>query len=238
MEEVKVQKPSPGRIVLFVDKLADGSQKAYPAIVCEVHPNIPDKCVLAVFDDCVHGPFKEHNRGETEAGLICLGNIAPEYVIATRSDLPEPFHWHWPPRESEKEPNIMTIEQSKIFEACARAAHEANRAYCIALGDDSQPPWESAPEWQRSSALKGVEGVLLHGNGPEESHRCWLEEKEATGWKYGPKKDPEKKEHPCFVPYARLPPEQRLKDDIFVTTVRTVARALGWTKYPTLLGHV
>ena len=31
---------------------------------------------------------------------------------------------------------------------------------------------------------------------------------EADGWKYGPVKDPEKKEHPCFVPYDDLPPSR------------------------------
>ncbi len=118
------------------------------------------------------------------------------------------------------------------IEACARAAHEVNRAYCLALGDASQAPWQGAPEWQRTSALNGVRGVL-DGNTPEQSHEGWLAEKAATGWKYGPVKDPEKKEHPCFVPYAELPPEQKKKDSLFVSTVRCVAAALGMTvTYP------
>jgi hypothetical protein len=111
-------------------------------------------------------------------------------------------------------------------EACAAAAHEANRAYCAALGDLSQPAWTDAPDWQRQSALKGVDGVLA-GNGPEQSHEGWLEEKRTAGWKYGPVKNPEKREHPCFVAYSDLPPEQKRKDDIFVTTVRVMAKALG-----------
>lgn len=110
--------------------------------------------------------------------------------------------------------------------ACARAAHEVNRAYCIGIGDDSQPPWEHAPDWQRESALKGVDGVRL-GNGPEASHESWLVEKAATGWKYGPVKDPEKKQHPCFVPYAELPEAQKSKDALFVTTVRAMIEAFG-----------
>lgn len=105
------------------------------------------------------------------------------------------------------------------IEAAARAAHEANRAYCIALGDNSQMDWETAPEWQRSSCINGVRGVLA-GNGPEQSHESWLKEKTETGWKYGPVKDPEKKEHPCFVPYAELPESQKAKDDIFCAVVK------------------
>lgn len=115
----------------------------------------------------------------------------------------------------------------KVIEACAAAAHMANRAHCRAIGDDSQPLWEDAPEWQRKSARNGVIGVLVHGNGPGASHESWLAEKEADGWKYGPVKDPDKKEHPCFVPYDDLPPEQRAKDGVFVDTVKQVYAAMG-----------
>jgi hypothetical protein len=112
------------------------------------------------------------------------------------------------------------------IEACARAAHEANRAYCIAIGDDSQPSWEEAPDWQKSSARNGVTGVIA-GNTPEQSHESWLAEKRLTGWKFGPKKDPEKKEHPCFVAYAELPAAQKAKDSVFVGVVLCMAQALG-----------
>lgn len=113
-----------------------------------------------------------------------------------------------------------------IIEACARAAHEANRAYCIAIGDTSQPSWEEAPRWQRASARMGIKGALA-GNTPEQSHESWLAEKRRTGWVYGATKDPERKEHPCMVPYADLPPEQRAKDKLYLAVVRTMFDALG-----------
>lgn len=115
---------------------------------------------------------------------------------------------------------------SKIVERCAEAAHEANRIYCASMGDGSQVPWAEAPEWQRDSCRKGVAGALA-GNTPEQSHECWLVEKLRTGWVYGPTKDPKNKMHPCMVPYAELPQEQRAKDAIFVAVVRAVAKGLS-----------
>lgn len=114
----------------------------------------------------------------------------------------------------------------KQIEACARAAHEANRAYCLAIGDTSQPSWDTAPDWQKSSAMNGVRGAL-DGNTPEQSHESWMREKLDNGWTFGPVKDPEKREHPCMVPYAELPPEQRAKDSIFLAVVRAVAAAMA-----------
>lgn len=105
-------------------------------------------------------------------------------------------------------------------EAIAKVCHEANRAYCETIGDNSQPAWEDAPAWQRGSAIKGVEFCITHPDAPPSAnHDNWLAVKEAEGWKYGPVKDPEKKEHPCFVPYDQLPVEQQKKDALFRAVV-------------------
>ena len=102
----------------------------------------------------------------------------------------------------------------------AAIAHALNRAYCQAIGDNSQPTWEEAPQWQKDSAVKGVEFHIANPDAtPENSHESWLKQKQEEGWKYGPVKDADKKEHPCFVPYAELPEAQKAKDYIFRETV-------------------
>lgn len=104
------------------------------------------------------------------------------------------------------------------IERKARACHEINRAYCAGLGDMSQVTWEDAPEWQKESARKGVV-VALNGATPEQLHESWMAVKRAEGWTYGPVKDPDAKQHPCFVPYAELPQAQRIKDFLFRAAV-------------------
>ena len=103
----------------------------------------------------------------------------------------------------------------------ARLCHEANRAYCQGIGDDSQLPWDDAPQWQKDSAVAGVRFHKLNPNaGDSASHDSWMAHKIADGWVYGPVKDPEKKEHPCMVPFASLPVEQQKKDALFRAIVK------------------
>ncbi|QNK03623.1 hypothetical protein H8F01_00715 [Dyella telluris] len=99
-------------------------------------------------------------------------------------------------------------------------AHEANREYCISIGDESQVPWSIAPAWQKESARNGVLAAKS-GLSPVELHASWSAQKIAEGWVYGPVKDSEAKTHPCLVSYDELPEVQKVKDIIF----RAVARA-------------
>lgn len=103
-----------------------------------------------------------------------------------------------------------------------------NRAYCIAIGDHTQPIWAEAPDWQKDSAINGVVAALANPAAtPADSHAGWLKQKLAEGWKYGAVKNVEAKEHPCCVPYEQLPPAQQKKDSLFLATVRAVAAELG-----------
>lgn len=113
-------------------------------------------------------------------------------------------------------------------EDIAKLCHETNRAYCFLLGDSSQASWEECPDWQRQSAIKGVQ---FHIANPEASdaasHESWLEDKRASGWTYGPIKDADKKEHPCFVPFTALPTSQQVKDTLFRSIVHATTRLLN-----------
>lgn len=102
----------------------------------------------------------------------------------------------------------------------ARICHEVNRGLCIGLGDNSQPAWEDAPDWQKESAVNGVTAIVEgRVNAPEDSHNGWSREKIEAGWTYGEVKDPAAKTHPCLVPFHDLPPAQQLKDMLFLQTV-------------------
>lgn len=100
-----------------------------------------------------------------------------------------------------------------------------NRRYCISIGDNTQPHWEDAPEWQKNSVRQGVK-LALEGATPEQSHASWLALKESEGWVYGESKDVDKKSHPCMVPYADLPEAQRRKDALYLSVVKSMWSAI------------
>ena len=112
-------------------------------------------------------------------------------------------------------------KQAHEIERVATICHEANRAYCATMGDDSQVPWDEAPAWQKETMVEGV--IYAWSNPlalPYDSHKSWMKTKQADGWKYGPEKDVKKKLHPCLVPYEDLPKSHRLKDDLFMAVAR------------------
>jgi hypothetical protein len=123
---------------------------------------------------------------------------------------------------------MLVLTLSEGIENIAKIAHELNRTYCAAIGDTSQPCWDVAPDWQKQSAIAGV---LFHLGNPNasasDSHDSWLAVKEADGWIYGPVKDADKKEHPCIVPYNKLPLEQQVKDHLF----KFIVHAIGNHKF-------
>ena len=122
-------------------------------------------------------------------------------------------------RDNTQQPEEMKMNIVQI----AKMAHEINKAYCEAIGDYSQPEWNDAPDWQRDSAINGVEFHLANPDAsPSASHDNWLKQKLDEGWTYGEVKDPEKKEHPCCVPYEKLPVEQRAKDYLFRQVVHSL----------------
>lgn len=109
----------------------------------------------------------------------------------------------------------MKYNQGTI-ETIAKACHEANRSYCQALGDDSQPKWGLTPDNIKQSAIDGVLKVVKGEiTKPSDLHTSWYNFKVKDGWTYGTIKDSVNKTHPSLVPYEDLSESEKLKDALF-----------------------
>lgn len=225
--------PTIGRQVWFWGPIPElGSRQPEAATVCYVHTDrlvnlhvidhngharpIAEVQLRQPEDDvpqtqfCEWMPYQKRQAAEAEQ-LEKAGAVMIEYG-ANYSNVPNAF-----PRD----PQCPAIHTGR--EPIARVCHEANRALCQAFGDFSQPSWDAAPQWQRDSALIGVD---LHlGNqdlGPEASHESWMAHKREAGWRYGAVKDVDAKTHPCMVEFSGLPPEQQAKDFVFRAIVHAM----------------
>lgn len=104
-----------------------------------------------------------------------------------------------------------------------RVTHEANRAYCLTLGDTSHLPWDQSRADLRESVISGVLNIMTGVvTRPGQSHQRWIDYKIADGWRYGPTKDIEAKTHPNLIPFEQLPQAEQLKDFMFVGIVRAL----------------
>ena len=111
-------------------------------------------------------------------------------------------------------------KQSQKATAIAMCCHEANRGWCIVNGDDSQKIWREAEDWQRESAIKGVQFRLDNPDAVESAqHDAWMADKIKDGWVYGKTKNTELKQHNCLIPFDQLPEFQQKKDKLFCAIV-------------------
>lgn len=106
------------------------------------------------------------------------------------------------------------------LETIAKVCHDANKSFCESQGDFSQKSWEEAEQWQRDSAIKGVEFRQQNPEAPHSAqHDAWMQDKLNDGWAYGETKDAEAKTHPCLISYEQLPVAQQKKDALFQAIV-------------------
>lgn len=115
----------------------------------------------------------------------------------------------------------MVENQNSFAVQIAKVCHNANKAFCEYLGDNSQVSWEEASQAQKDSATNGVLKALESPLTSEDMHAEWKAYKISQGWTYGVEKSEELKQHPCIVPYHLLPAEQRFKDVLFLSIVNS-----------------
>jgi len=60
------------------------------------------------------------------------------------------------------------------------------------------------------------------------THDNWARQRLLEGWRYGPSRDDSKKEHPCLVPYERLPDSEKVYDRKSAMETLKAIIALGY----------
>lgn len=123
---------------------------------------------------------------------------------------------------------VISANQVSVvhLEFMARVAHEQVMGLCACLGQPTIS-WEQASDMDQSSTREQILACVNDPNmNPQENWRIWAQNKTKAGWVWGPIKDADAKTHPCLVDsYDKVPFEERVKDHIFLSTVRGMATA-------------
>lgn len=62
----------------------------------------------------------------------------------------------------------------------------------------------------------------------ENAHEIWAVDRQAEGWTWGPKRDQDKKETPCMVPYSQLPESEKEYDRKMAMKTLKLVRKMGY----------
>lgn len=128
------------------------------------------------------------------------------------------------------------VKRDVLIEKCAESAHDCNRVYRAAIGEDPGPRWEDTPVGVKQSTIAGVELVLFSVTCPSvnDLHDAWLARKLKAGWRYGETKDVDKKVHPCLLPRSALPLVEQKKDLLFYRIVDSMCFILTGLEAPVI----
>jgi hypothetical protein len=112
---------------------------------------------------------------------------------------------------SEKKKEIIT---KLIYEAARLEAIWSKRSIV-------PEKWEERDKEFRRQMIEVVEKYLTMEKlpTPEEAHNSWMKSYFEMGWKYGEKRDIEKKTHPDLVPFDDLPQDEKDKDAVFLALI-------------------
>jgi hypothetical protein len=61
------------------------------------------------------------------------------------------------------------------------------------------------------------------------THENWSKERIHQGWRWGPERNDTKKEHPCLIPYEKLPEPEKDHDRIAATEILKTVILVGFS---------
>jgi hypothetical protein len=110
-----------------------------------------------------------------------------------------------------------------------RASRSETLSPELAVGHPEESALVYKPEPIDTSKVQLNDEILeLTERLAENAHEVWGQRRMADGWRYGPRRDEAKKEHPSLVPYKDLPEEEKEYDRSAALETLKVLQALGY----------
>ena len=105
------------------------------------------------------------------------------------------------------DPNSVNSEDTYTFDQFINAWTDSNK-YLVTIKSNDMKNYKPTPIDTTDVVLDESLNELREAIA-ENAHDIWAVDRLAEGWKYGPKRDEDKKETPCMVPYSQLPEDEK-----------------------------
>jgi hypothetical protein len=113
-----------------------------------------------------------------------------------------------------------------IIADIARIAHEATRQLAMVY-NETRTAWEALSDDLQQLIIQRVREHLEH---PEQSaqstHDAWVDRRLLEGWQYAADLNLQERRHPHLMPFHKLPPRERARQTLFVSTITALASLL------------
>ena len=106
------------------------------------------------------------------------------------------------------------MKESEMWEVAERMQGDIAAEIRAMLGEAQLAQSLFTPE-QKQRRIEAMKICAAESTSDAVMHEGWIKMHVAAGWVYGPKFDPEKKEHPNLLPWDQLPPAVTSKARIF-----------------------
>jgi len=106
----------------------------------------------------------------------------------------------------------------------AKIAHEIRATYLALINGKDIYTWDSLPQLVKDYVLGEVHYWVKNPSAKaSDSHNNWFQLKTEDGWSYGESIDIENKKHPEIIPYEKKPIEQKIANELFMNTVKSLS---------------
>lgn len=128
--------------------------------------------------------------------------------------------------------NPSVLDESKDYPLKAfTKAWETSKNYLVAAGEPGKKVYKPCPINLEDVELDDSLNDLLEAIA-ENAHDVWAEERIEDGWKYGKKRNDDRKLHPDLRPYSELPEKEKDYDRKMATATLKLATRLGFKIVP------
>lgn len=164
------------------------------------------------------GELLNNGWGELREDLF-VGQLPDHIVVVLACDMEKRTITLYDPNTPQEE-DVYSLEQFMD-------AWDDSKNYLVTINSKEMKTYIPKPI-DLSDVVLDIDLTELREAIAENAHEIWAVDRQREGWTYGPKRDQDKKETPCMVPYSKLPEKEKEYDRKMAMNTLKLVRKMGY----------